>query len=568
MNKSGSSLAILVPALTAFFSGGCIMILELVAGRLIARHLGSSLYTWTSVIGVVLAGITIGNYLGGRIADRFTSKKALATLFGIASVTCVAILVMNNLVGHWRWLYDFAWPARIFAHVCLVFLIPSALLGTISPVVAKMALDKNLATGKTVGTIYAAGAAGSIAGTFLAGFYLIAAIGITAIICTIAGVLVLIAILYYPRFWILYVWAAILAAVTVLATAQPDWAKFAGAALALRTKPDPDTIYETESQYSYIAVRLSPYSDEHELIVGRFPQSGILMADPTSLQAHYERIYAAVTRKLSRRKDTFATLSIGGGGYVFPRYLEHFWPQSRIDVIEIDPAVTEAAICAFGLDPDTTINTFNIDARNYVDSLLQERHAGGPIKRYDFIYGDAFCDFAVPFHLVTKEFNDKIARILSDDGVYLLNLIDVFDSGLFLSAAVNTLYQSFRYVYVLSSDRPTNILSNFVAIASKRPVDIDDIADHYELKNSFLWILDETDIQTLTNKTEGLVLTDDYAPVENLFAPAIRITAPLIQQAVGRLLWSLSAKESKCIRSSSTTIGGSGDGVVGESFLY
>lgn len=409
------------------------MILEIVAGRLIARHLGSSLYTWTSVIGVVLAGIAIGNYLGGRIADRFSSKKALAVLFGISSVTCVAILVMNNLVGHWTWLHNFTWPGRIFTHVCLVFLIPSTLLGTISPVVAKMALDKGLATGKTVGTIYAAGAAGSIAGTLLAGFYLIAAIGTIAIICTIAGALVITAIIYWPRLWILYLWAAILAAVTVLAISQKDWAKFAAAKLVLRAKPDSNIIYETESQYSYIAVRLSPYSDEHELVVDKFPQSGMLMDDPTSLQAHYEKIYAALTHRLSRHKDSFATLSVGGGGYVFPRYLEHFWPQSRIDVVEIDPAVTEAAIRAFGLDPDTKINTFNIDARNYVDSLLQKERTGGQIRRYDIIYGDAFRDFAVPFHLITKEFNDKIAQILTDDGVYMLNLIGIFESASFLA---------------------------------------------------------------------------------------------------------------------------------------
>ena len=114
------------------------MILEIVAGRLIARHLGSSLYTWTSAIGVVLAGITIGNYLGGRIADRFQTRKVLAMLFGISSVTCVGIIVLNNLVGQWTWLWQLSWPMRVFCHVSSVFLIPSTLLGTISPVVAKL----------------------------------------------------------------------------------------------------------------------------------------------------------------------------------------------------------------------------------------------------------------------------------------------------------------------------------------------------------------------------------------------------------------------------------------------
>ncbi len=83
------------------------MIIELVAGRLIARHLGSSLYTWTSVIGVVLAGITIGNYMGGRIADRFSPRKTLSVLFAAASVACVIIVIGNNLVGQWVFIWHF-----------------------------------------------------------------------------------------------------------------------------------------------------------------------------------------------------------------------------------------------------------------------------------------------------------------------------------------------------------------------------------------------------------------------------------------------------------------------------
>ncbi|MHC4542267.1 MAG: fused MFS/spermidine synthase, partial [Planctomycetota bacterium] len=75
MGKSKSFLSIAIPSGTVFLSSFCIMVLELVAARLIARHLGSSLYTWTAVIGVVLAGITIGNYLGGRVADRFRPRR-------------------------------------------------------------------------------------------------------------------------------------------------------------------------------------------------------------------------------------------------------------------------------------------------------------------------------------------------------------------------------------------------------------------------------------------------------------------------------------------------------------
>ena len=68
--------------------GFCVMVIELVAGRVIAKHVGQSLYTWTSVIGIVLGGITLGNLIGGRLADRFDPRKVVALLFLFAALTC------------------------------------------------------------------------------------------------------------------------------------------------------------------------------------------------------------------------------------------------------------------------------------------------------------------------------------------------------------------------------------------------------------------------------------------------------------------------------------------------
>ena len=182
--------------------------------------------------------------------------------------------------------------------------------------------------------------------------------------------------------------------------------------------------------------------------------SKIIMDNILDLQYSYERIYAAVTHLLSRDKNKISVLAIGGGGYVFPRYVEKVWPGSRIDVAEIDPRVTEAAIQAFGLERNTSINTFTMDARNYVDQLLEKKRTGGQIPRYDFIYEDAFNDYSVPYQLTTKEFNDKIAQILTDDGVYMINLIDTYDSGLFLGAIVKTLEQTFSHIYVIAEEKP------------------------------------------------------------------------------------------------------------------
>ncbi len=521
MQKPKSFRSILIPSATVFFSSACIMVLELVASRLIARHLGSSLYTWTSVIGIVLAGITIGNYLGGRIADRFPAKKALAVLLGIASVTCVATVILNNLIGQWMLLWYFRWPVRVFAHVLLVFIVPSTLLGTISPVVAKMALDQELPTGRTVGDIYAWGAAGSIAGTFLTGYYLIATMGTIAIIWTVAAALLAMAILYWARFWALYVWAVIFIALMTMAIAPADWAEDTAARLALRQAPDPDIIYEDESQYSYIAVKqTSKKPDTRAFMQDKLMHSQIIMDDALNLQYYYEQIYAAVTHLLSQDQKTLSVLVIGGGGYVFPRYIEKVWPGSRVDVAEIDPGVTRAATRAFGLEPDTTINTFTMDARNYVSQLLQQTEDQKIL--YDFIYEDALDDYSIPYQLTTKEFNDKIFRILSDTGVYMIELIGIFDSGLFVGSFINTLEQTFPYVYVVTKRAPRSERNTFIIIAAKQQINLENLRDHQAVKSVDLWILTDSDIETLREKAHRIVLTDNFAPVENMLAPVVR----------------------------------------------
>jgi tetratricopeptide (TPR) repeat protein len=527
MQKTRSFLSILVPSATVFITSFCIMVLELVASRLIARHLGSSLYTWTAVIGVVLAGITIGNYLGGRIADRFQAQKTLAVLFMLSSAACVVTVIMNNLVGDWLWLWQFSWPVRIFTHVSLVFLLPSLLLGTVGPVVAKMALDRGLATGRTVGNIYAWSAAGSIVGTFVAGYYLIAAMGTVAIIWTVGGMLLLMALLYWVRFWLLYSWLLVFIAGAAMGMAPADWAKSSGSSLGLREKPNPYVLYEDESQYCYIRVkRLSEQPDERVFVEDKLVHSQMIMGDILNLQYDYEQIHAAVTHRLSKDKKNLAVLVIGGGGYVFPRYIDKVWPGSRVDVAEIDPGVTKAAVQAFGLEPDTRINTISMDARNYVDELLYQKSSNGKAIRYDFIYEDAVNDYTVPYQLTTKEFNNKFVNLLADDGVYMVELIDVLDDGLFLGAFVNTLEKTFPYVYVISDAQlPRDERNTFVVVAAKRQLNLKNLEQEYDRKKLNLLLLSESDIELLRQKTHGLVLTDDYAPVENLLAPVVRRSA-------------------------------------------
>ncbi len=121
-----------LPVLIVFVSNTCMMILELVAGRIIAPYVGVSLYTWTSVIGVVLAGMSLGNYLGGRLADRWASTRLLGLGFLLAGLFSVAILAVDALGLH---LPD-AWSivVRILVFTAALFFLPSMVLGAVSPI--------------------------------------------------------------------------------------------------------------------------------------------------------------------------------------------------------------------------------------------------------------------------------------------------------------------------------------------------------------------------------------------------------------------------------------------------
>ena len=296
--------AMFIPCATVFVSSFCIMVIELVAGRIIARFLGSSLYTWTSVIGVVLAGITIGNYVGGRLADSFKPIKVLSILFAVCAVACLITIVSNNLAGRWTWLWQINWPARILIHVTVVFLLPSALLGTISPVVAKMALEKGLPTGRTVGDIYAWGAAGSIAGTFATGYYLIALMGTISIIWAIAAVMIVMALLYGAGIWAVRGATIILAAGAIIGGGPWDWTQRASAAIGLRDSAKEYVRYEDETNYSYVAVISRGGTPERKAFVqDNLVHSEILTGEPNKLQYTYEQIMAAVTKRCARGID-------------------------------------------------------------------------------------------------------------------------------------------------------------------------------------------------------------------------------------------------------------------------
>jgi len=492
------------PNLIVFISSGCIMILELVAGRIIAPYVGVSLYTWTSVIGVVLAGISLGNYLGGRLADRWASLRFLGGIFLVAGLSSFGVLLVDTLgrlpMDQWSVV------GEILLLTTALFFVPSVILGGISPVVAKLAVQDLAKTGSTVGKIYAAGTAGSIVGTFATGFVLISWLGTHTIVWCVGVLLLGMGLLFVAG----HRWQWLLGGGLVIVAVSLG-------AINLGWLRGPCTL---ETNYFCIKVRDVVRNDEQVriLVLDRLVHSHSSLDDPTKLVYGYEQMYAEITAHRARSDDHLRALFIGGGGYTFPRYMEAVYPGSDIHVIEIDPAVTQVAHNLLGLKPDTKIETYNQDARLF----LEQEPAGA----YDLIVGDAFNDFSVPYHLTTKEFNDRVRAWLADDGLYVVNIIDGA-TGDFLRAYIHTLRQTFAHVYLapVSAAWRESPRTTFVLVATNAPLNPATFEQVSAGDGQPLFadrLLTPAQIDAIVSEGHLVLLTDAYAPVDQMLAPVFR----------------------------------------------
>lgn len=524
---------------TVFLTGAGLMTVELVASRLIARYLGSSLYTWTGVLGVILAGMSLGNYLGGRMADAAPNlPRRIAAMFFAAAAACIAILWLNAWAGTSVFLMGLSWPARILLHMAWAFLLPATVLGTISPMVAKLAIERAAHVGRAIGTLYAWNAVGSIAGTFLTGFYLTAWMGSVRIVTCMALLMALLGLLYA-----LSVRRAAPGGSRAAAGAALGFAIFSGAfllsvlpgagiaeaALALKLRDasnEPNAIYFAETQYQALTVTAEEGNPAHRAFFqNTLRHSEIKLDRPEKLQYPYHRLYKAFINKARGKNSApIRLLCLGGGGYAFPQALLKTRPGSEIVVAEIDPGVTKAAREAFGLAPDAPIEIHHLDARNYVaDAVRKNRAHPGSVPLFDFILCDSLGEYDIPWHMTTREFDEMVAALLKPDGLYLINLIDAYGHGGFLNAMGQTLRAVFPAVAAVSVIRELGERNTVVWAAGMASLVADDIAEWMadpELFDGL--VLTAAHFADLRARNGACVLTDDWAPVENLLAPVVK----------------------------------------------
>ncbi|MBV9581354.1 MAG: spermidine synthase, partial [Chloroflexi bacterium] len=518
-----------------------------------------SLYTWTSIIGVVLAGISLGNYLGGRIADRWPRRRTLGILLAAGGLASLAILPLINIAtsiptgqlvdpnNHLGGVLPLDHAAllilRIVTITTLIFFPPSLVLGMVSPVVIKLTLSDLAQTGGVVGKVYALSTLGSIVGTFATGFVLVQLLGTRMIVLGVGIVLLLMAALFGDLVRVGRAAVPLAGGVLLVGVLVP--ARNVKAYDCLGDGLNVDCVQRAatdgwdqatqsgclrETAYYCIRVTADESASDHqtvkELVLDHLVHSYNSLEDPNYLQYGYIKVYAEIADYLAQRlpNQALRVLYVGGGGYTLARHIEATYPNARQEIMEIDPGVTQTAYEQLGVDPKTTtITTYNVDARLMTNQLVQQ-HAGP----YDLIIGDAFNDLSVPYHLTTREFDQQLKQLLKPDGYYLALVIDKLVGGAFIPAYTDTVLQVWPAVQVLaegatwSSGDP----STYVVAAGDIAIDPDRLAGvHGQGVDGSIAtrIMPGEQMHDWLANAHALVLTDDYAPVDNLLAPIFAV---------------------------------------------
>ena len=471
-----SSIAI---GVAVFLAGGALLGLEIAASRVLAPSFGNSLYVWGALIGIVLAGLSTGYWLGGTIADRYPNPRLLVGILGASALLVLAIPYVDGWVL--QRVVDWDPGPRLNPLLATIFLfgLQSVLLGTVSPIAVRLRAPSLDNLGRTAGRLFALSTAGSIAGTFAAAFWLIPELGTDQVLASAAVALMLAAagVALAERLALAGALALVLAGVSVGAVASlaPESGATVSASQLRNWSPvyrrqaadgQVGSIEETQAGYQILHTSDSQYHriavvEDDESRYLRFDssfQSGMYVDDPFRTRFGYSDY---LQLPFVYRERTQNVLYIGLGGGSAPKRSWRDFPGVRIDAVELDPEVVDVAYEYFELPRDPRLRVTVEDGRRYV---------AGNEGPWDVIAVDAFYSDSIPFHLATREFLELAKSRLSPGGLVVTNIIGAVqgrDSRLFRS-----MLRTYRAVFptvaihpVMEGGNDLSIVRNIILVA-------------------------------------------------------------------------------------------------------
>jgi spermidine synthase len=485
--------------LTVFICGAVLLGVEIIGSRVLAPYFGSSIFVWGSLISTFLAGLTLGYYAGGFLADRKPHLSSMAGLILVSGLLVVILPLVAPVINQGIAAVDFGPRLNpLLASLCLFFL-PSVFMGSVSPYAIKLAASSLATIGNTAGSIYAISTAGSITGALLTAFYLIQMIGVRSILYALGLTLIGLAflLLFLSRLW-----------VGRLAKHAIAWGVLAGLLFSVATDASAKTLYEKDSAYHHIIV--TEQDGIRTLWFDRLRQSAIDLKDPGRMVFHYTQyLHLAMVFHDNPTRALF----IGLGGGSAPRQFHQDYPSLRIDAAELDPEVVNVAKRYFLFEESERLQVQAVDGRIFLHKTPQ---------RYDMIFLDAYYADAIPFHLVTREFVQELKRKLTPNGIVVSNIIGSVrgaDSKLFRSV-LKTLESEFAQTYVFPVEEVANII--VIATQQKERLGKQEVirrAQRLEQEGKVHFPLERfahTYVLERIPMDDVPILTDDYAPIDGL----------------------------------------------------
>jgi spermidine synthase len=496
--------------LLGFFSGSAVMIVEFAGNRLLSPGFGNSLYTWTGLIGVILVALSCGDYIGGRLVDRYPRFALLPWMFGVAGLLTAAVPGLIKLFPSFERLDLVSGP--IYVSLALFFL-PGLVLATITPVSIRLLSfarsDEHI--GQAAGTVGMAAALGSFAGTLATSYFLIPRFGVRQIFIVLGITLCVLAVLLLLLEARTRRQPVKLLVLAIAGLGTAGWS-------AQSPKRDDAEIFAKDTFYHRIAVlEMNPGTPAARRILKLdSTQEGGQIVATGELLFPYQH-YWQFAEVFCPRMDRAAFL--GAGAFGMPEHLSRRFPDARVTVIEIDPEVIEVGRTYFRLNEFPRVEAIAADARRYLRTSDEQ---------FDFIFGDAYNGVQfVPPHLVTREFFDEVRGRLKPDGVFMMNLIGTAQgkhSELFwcVMNSVATVFPHTQLYGVNSNDPSHN--QNLIITASASPLEprAADWMRAHEISQPVLARLLRSRIGTVAAPDPKAMFTDDHNPVEYVVARQLR----------------------------------------------
>ncbi len=467
--------------ITCFLTGAIILILEVLGFRLLAPYFGLSVYVSGSLIGIILTSLSIGYYLGGKIADKWPNEKIIYYSILASATYLTAIYLFYTLIL--KFSQEFGIITGTIISTILIFAVPMTLLSIVSPYLIKL-LGTYEKLGQSSGVVFSISTIGSILGSFLGTFFLIPNLGSnqTLLLCTILTYVISIfglALLNKK-----YVFLVIIIPVIFL----PQY-----------KEKDSTMIYETESFYNVIRIYEQNGLRSMKLNNPFWRQS----YKPTVLLNSYREYFnlAPILTKV----DSVLILGMSAGASVHE--LKFFFNHITIDAVEIDPKVVDLAEKYFDIKEDDRLKIYTEDAKTFL-----VKHD----KQYDFIEIDLFQGGPeIPFYTATKEFFHQVYDHTSANGIIMTNVIGTPQKkGMekLVYRVANTVSEVFHSVYLF----PEGL--NTLVIATKNKTNLETLKQRLSevsRKTALRFFADELNRRIINyKKTNGVIFTDDKSDVE------------------------------------------------------